>query len=88
MTDEQRKNLFLVGGGIAIGIVGGYYIGKVVGGNEATQVLMRKLGMLSEAAKTMGEFPMKISDLKTGTEFLCKVVPEATDEFANVVRIF
>ena len=88
MTDEQRKNLFLVGGGIAIGIIGGYFIGKVVGGNAATKDLMCKLGTLSEAAKTVGEFPMRISEPKTGTDFLCKVVPEATEEFANLVRTF
>lgn len=88
MTDKQRKELALVAGGVAIGMVGGYFIGKVVGSKEGIDIAMRKFNVLSEAAKTYGEFPMILEHAPTKTKVFLKVLPEATEEFKDMVRAF
>ena len=91
MTDEQRTRVFLVGAGIAMGAIGGYYIGKVVGMHNgakiATNSIMSGFGVLAEAAKVQGEFPLIIEHVPTNTKMFCTVLPEATEAFKDLVAV-
>ena len=89
MTDKQRKEVVLVVGGVAIGVVGGYFIGKVFGGKQAVNYVMKNIQRIGDAAKaTSSEIPLIIEHIPTGTKTFCKVIPEATEAFDEMVRIF